>query len=136
MSQRYLGDTNVLLRFLAGRPTKQAEAALKLFEAAAAGEATLEVSPVIVAETLYTLISFYEVERKVAADKVLALLRRRGVKVRDADQVFGALKRLQSANVGFADAFLAAGAAEEGIPVTSFDRDFDKFKDVKRFEPE
>lgn len=136
MSLRYLVDTNVLLRFLSGQPVKQAEAARKLFEAAAAGEATLEVSPVIVAETLYTLNSFYEVERGVAADKVLALLRRRGVKVRDADQVFGALKRLQSANVGFADAFLAEGAAEEGIPVASFDRDFDKFKDVKRFEPE
>ena len=136
MSLRYLVDTNVLLRFLSGQPVKQAKAARRLFEAAAAGEATLEVSPVIVAETLYTLISFYEVERGVAADKVLALLRHRGVKVRDADQVFGALKRLQSANVGFADAFLAAGAAEQGIPVASFDRDFDNFKDVKHFEPE
>ena len=136
MSQRFRVDTNFLLRFLSGQPVKQAEAGRKLFEAAAAGEATLEVSPVIVAETLYTLISFYEVERGVAADKVLALLRHRGVKVRDADQVFGALKRLQSANVGFADAFLAAGAAEQGIPVASFDRDFDNFKDVKHFEPE
>jgi len=136
VTQRYLIDTNVLLRFLSGQPVSLAEAARRLFEAAAAGEATLEVSPVIVAETLYTLISFYEVERRVAAGKVLALLRRRGVKVRDADPVFGALDRLHSANVGFADAFLAAGAAGEGIPVASFDRDFDKFKDVKRFEPE
>ena len=67
--------------------------------------------------------------------KVAALLRRRGVKVRDADQVFGALERLQKTNVVFADAFLAAGGAEEGIPVASFDRDFEKFKDVTRFEP-
>lgn len=136
MSQRYLVDTNVLLRFLSGQPVKQAEAARRLFETAAAGEATLEVSPVIVAETLYTLISFYEVDRRLAAEKVLALLRRRGIKVRDADQVFGALRRLQLANVGFADAYLAAGAAEEGIPVASFDRDLDKFEGIKRWEPE
>jgi len=50
-----------VLRFLSGQPAKQAETARKLFEAAAVGEVTLEVSPVIVAETLYTLISFYEV---------------------------------------------------------------------------
>lgn len=136
MSARYLVDTNVLLRFLSGQPVKQAEAARRLFEAAALGDATLEISPVIVAETLYTLISFYEVDRKEAAGKVLALLRRRGVRVRDGIQVFAALKRLESANVGFADAFLAAGAADEGIPVASFDRDFDKFGDVERFEPE
>lgn len=37
--------------------------------------------------------------------------------------------------VGFADAYLAASAADENVSVVSFDRDFDKFKDVKRFEP-
>lgn len=54
---------------------------------------------------------------------------------RDADPVFGDLERLQKTNVGFADAFLAAGGGEEGVAVASFDRDFEKFKDVTRFEP-
>lgn len=135
MSARYLLDTNVLLRFLAGQPAKQAEAAKRLFEAAAAGNASLEISPVIVAEAMYTLVSFYEVDRVDAAAKLAALLRRRGVKVRDGEQVFGALERLQKTNVGFADAFLAAGGADAGVPVASFDRDLDKFKDVTRFEP-
>lgn len=135
MSTRYLVDTNVLLRFLSGEPPKQAEAAKRLFEAAAAGNASLEVSPVIVAEAMYTLVSFYKVDRVDAAVKLAALLRRRGVKVREAEPVFGALERLQKFNVGFADAFLAAGGADEGVPVASFDRDLDKFKDVTRFEP-
>ncbi len=135
MSARYLVDTNVLLRFLSGQPAKQAEAAKRLFEAAAAGNALLEVSPVIVAEAMYTLVSFYKVDRVDAAVKLAALLRRRGVRVREADPVFGALERLQKFNVGFADAFLAAGGAEEGVPVASFDRDLDKFKDVTRVEP-
>ncbi|HRI12464.1 MAG TPA: PIN domain-containing protein [Verrucomicrobiota bacterium] len=135
MSARYLVDTNVLLRFLSGQPAKQAEAAKRLFESAAAGNASLEVSPVIVAEAMYTLVSFYKVDRVDAAVKLAALLRRRGVKVRDAEQVFGALERLQKINLGFADAFLAAGGADEGVPVASFDRDFDKFKDVTRYEP-
>ena len=71
---QYLVDTNVLLRFLSGQPAAQAQAARKLFLRATAGEIALDVSPVIVAETFYTLTSFYGVERKVAADKISVLL--------------------------------------------------------------
>jgi predicted nucleic acid-binding protein len=37
--------------------------------------------------------------------------------------------------VGFADAYLAAIAGVEKIEVASFDRDFDRFKDIRRAEP-
>jgi predicted nucleic acid-binding protein len=130
-----LVDTNILLRFLSGEPVRQAEAAKKLFSDAAAGEVVLDVSPVIVAETIYTLLSFYGVERKEAVEKLLMLLRQPGLKIRDAAQVFSALERLRATNVGFADAFLAAGGAEENVAVASFDRDLDKFPDITRFEP-
>ena len=135
MSTRYLVDTNILLRFLTGEPIKQALAVKKLFAQASAGEIILDVSPVIVAETVYTLLSFYEVERKEAVENLRTLLQQRGVKVRDGAQVFSALERLRVSNVGFADAYLAACGADEDVSVVSFDRDFDKFKDVKRFEP-
>ena len=133
--KRYLVDTNILLRFLSGEPAGQAAAARKLFHRAQAGEVVLDISPVIVAEAFYTLSSFYGVERKAAAEKLSLLLQQRGVKLRDASQVLSALTRLHTANVGFADAYLAAGASEEKVPVASFDRDFDKFKDVTRHEP-
>jgi len=135
VSTRYLVDTNILLRFLSGEPVRQAEAAKKLFSEAASGEVVLDVSPVIVAETIHTLLSFYGVERKEAVEKLLMLLRQPGLKIRDAAQVFSALERLRAANVGFADAFLAAGGAAENVAVASFDRDLDKFPDIKRFEP-
>jgi predicted nucleic acid-binding protein len=135
VSIRYLVDTNVLLRFLSGEPVQQAAGARKLFNRAAAGEIVLEVSPVIVAETIYTLLSFYEVERKDAVEKLLTLLQQRGLRVRDGAQVFSALERLRTTNVGFADAYLAADGAEESVAIASFDRNWDKFKGVKRFEP-
>jgi len=135
VSTRYLVDTNVLLRFLSGEPVRQAQAAKRLFAQAAAGKVLLDVSPVIVAETIYTLLSFYVVERKEAVEKLLMLLRQPGLKIRDGAQVFSALERLRATNLGFADAFLAAGGAEENVAIASFDRDLDKFQDVKRFEP-
>jgi predicted nucleic acid-binding protein len=131
---RYLVDTNILLRFLTEEPPAQAAAAKKLFDQAAAGGAVLDVSPVIVAETYYTLLSFYGVERKVASEKLSLLLQQPGIRLRDASQTLLALDRLQTVNVGFADAFLAAGALAEEVAVASFDRDFDKLK-VTRFEP-
>lgn len=131
---RYLVDTNILLRFLSGEPAAQAAAARKLFDRASQGEVTLDVSPVIVAEAFYTLVSFYNVERKLAAGKLSILLRQHGVKLREGSQVLAALDRLQTANVGFADAFLAAGAVEEKLSVASFDKDFDKLH-VARYEP-
>ena len=41
----------------------------------------------------------------------------------------------QAQPVDFPDALVAAIAAHQGVPVASFDQDFDRFKDVKRFEP-
>ena len=69
----------------------------------------LDLSPVIVAETLYTLLFFYGVERRVATERLSHLLRQHGVKLRDASQVFAALEFLQTSNVVIADAFLPAG---------------------------
>ncbi len=135
MSTPYLVDSNILLRFLTGEPARQAEAVRRLFAKSAAGDVVLDVSPVIVAETIYTLVSFYRVERGEAAEKLIGLLRQPGLKIRDGSQVFSALERLRTTNVGFADAFLAATGAAENVAVASFDRDLDKFRDVKRYEP-
>lgn len=131
---RHLVDTNVLLRFLTGEPPAQAKAAQKLFVRAANGEVILDVSPVIVAEAFYTLHSYYGVDRKTTAEKLSLLLRQHGVKLRDESAVLSALVLIQTSNVGFADAYLAASAAEEKLSVASFDRDFDKLS-ASRYEP-
>jgi len=134
MNARYLADTNILLRFLSGEPLAQAAAARKLFERAAIGEVVLEVPPLIVAEAYYTLVSFYQVERKLAAEKLGMLLKQHGVKLREQSVVLATLERLQSTNVGFSDAYLAAAAEEEKLQVASFGTDFDKLR-VARYEP-
>ena len=46
-----------------------------------------------------------------------------------------ALERFKSQPVEFPDAWVAAIAAHQDVPVASFGRDFDRFKDVKRFQP-
>lgn len=133
--QTFIVDTNVLVRFFTGAPPDMAEKSRLLIERADHGKATLVIFPVIVAEVFYTLESFYEMERKVVADKLLAFLQCRGIENVEGDRMLDALKRCRDRNAHFADAYLAATAAEMKHAIASFDRDFDKFKDIRRVEP-
>jgi predicted nucleic acid-binding protein len=135
MTTRHWVDTNVIVRFLTGQPPDLAAAAKTLVESADAGATVLEVLPVIVAETVYTLESFYEMDRKDVASKLLVFLQSRGIKAHERERVLDALARHRDHNIHFADAYLAAAGADSGLSVASFDRDLDKFKDVHRFEP-
>ena len=135
MPHTFIVDTNVLVRFFTGEPAEMADKARSLIERADHGKAKLIIFPVIVAEVFYTLESFYEMERKVVAAKLLAFLQCRGIENAEGDRMLDALKRCQDRNVHFADAYLAAAAAETKHAIASFDRDFDKFKDVRRVEP-
>jgi predicted nucleic acid-binding protein len=134
-TKRHLIDTHVLVRFFTGEPPEMAAKARRLVERADSGELLLIVPPVIVAETIYTLESFYEMERKQVAAKLLAFLQSRGIEAAEFPRLADALNRCHDRNAHFADAYLAAAAAELKSPIASFDRDFDKFKDVQRAEP-
>jgi len=109
--------------------------ARRLVQHADEGEVLLVIEAVILAETLYTLESFYKLERKQAAQKLDDLLKCRGIEAAEPTRVADALKRCREQNAHFADAYLAAASVELRFPVASFDRDFDKFKDVQRIEP-
>jgi predicted nucleic acid-binding protein len=58
-----------------------------------------------------------------------------GIAVETASVLRDALKRFKAVSVDFPDALIAALAADGKVPVASFDRDLDKFKDITRFEP-
>jgi predicted nucleic acid-binding protein len=133
--QRQLVDTNVLARFFTGEPRDMAVKARRLVERADNGEIILVVLPVIVAELIYALESFYEMERKSVAVILLAFIQARGIEAAEPARVADALRRCRDVNSHFADAYLAAAAIEMESPVASFDRNFDKFKDVQRIEP-
>jgi predicted nucleic acid-binding protein len=130
-----LVDTNVLVRFFTGDPPDLASKARRLVARADAGELVLLILPVVVAETFYTLESLYEIERKLVATKLSVFLQSRGIEAVESARVLDALSRCEQRSAHFADAYLAASGVELNLPIASFDRDFDKFKDVGRIEP-
>lgn len=135
MSPKSLVDTNVLVRFFTGEPPEMANKARKLIARADAGEVTLVILPLVLAEVYFTLESFYEMERKAVAEKLAAFLQCRGIQAVERERMLDVLARCRDRGAHFVDASLASVAAAEKQPIASFDHDFDKFKDVRRVEP-
>ena len=128
-------DANVLVRFLVQDVPEQAKAAAKLVALAESGDLVLVVDPMIIAETVYVLTSFYKRPREAVADALLSFVQAEGVAAVDPSRLVDALLRFKRTPVDFADAWLAAMSAGTNREVASFDRDLDRFADVKRYEP-
>jgi predicted nucleic acid-binding protein len=128
-------DANVHLRFLTGSPPELAGRAARLLEKGQRGEISLRVHPVVVAETVWVLESFYGYSRVEISGVLIPLLEQPALRVEGARTVVRALEAMAENNVDFADALLAATARSRGESVASVDRDFRKL-DVEWREPD
>ncbi len=133
---RYHLDTNILVRFFTGEPAEMFAAASALIENAERGRVELEISSLVLAETAFTLESFYKLPRKRVAATLSQFVTRLGIRLTEKERFLDALQRVQDTGIHLVDAYLAASASATGIPIASFDRDLDRFKDITRFEPQ
>ena len=133
--KEFLLDANILVRFLVQDDPKQSAAATALFEKAERRELLLHLDALVVAETVYVLIGRYGRSRTEVVNVLLAIIQNAGIETMEEDVVTDALQRFAAFNVDFADAWIASRSAQLRRPVASFDRDLDKFKDIKRVEP-
>jgi predicted nucleic acid-binding protein len=124
----------VLLRFLTGATPDLADRAARLLEEAQRTEVTLRVHPVVVAETVWVLESFYGYSKVEISGVLIPLLEQPALRVEGARTVIGALEAMAEGNVDFADALLAVTARSRDEGIASFDRDFRKL-DVEWREP-
>jgi predicted nucleic acid-binding protein len=114
----------VLLRFLTGEPRDLADKAARLMARAERGEVVLVLAPLVVAEVIWVLKSFYRHSLEDIAEVVVPLMSADGVEVEDREILIQALELARDKNVDFVDAVLALQAARRGEPVCSFDGDF------------
>lgn len=128
-------DANVIMRFLVGEPQAQFEAAKRFMQSVEAGEQTVLLEDVIVAEVAWATCSVYKRSREAIADALTDILDLPGVLNHDKATLRRALVLYGGRNFDFADALLAARALTRGNAVLSFDRDFDRVSGVMRREP-
>ncbi len=130
----YLVDANVIVRFLTADHATQSPTARKIFTQASQGKMSLLLSDVCLAEVAWLLKSFYKIDRSQIAQWLTLIVDSPGLKVTHKAISLDALQRYRDHNIDYIDAYHAALAHAKGIPVVSFDRDFDRFTDIKRVE--
>ena len=123
---KVLIDANVILRFLLDDHPKLSPRATAVFERAAAGEIRLLIPAAILAECVYTLKSFYKVDRAALAAGLLDVLSLPGVEALEGRVLGEALRVFGAKNADFADAYLHALSLSGSFPVVTFDRDLSK----------
>jgi predicted nucleic-acid-binding protein len=101
-----------------------------------AGSELLLLADLILAECVYVLESFYEVERPRVALLMRSALALPTIETVDSTLLLRALEVYEIDRLDFAEAYLVAQAEASGIgAIVSFDRSIDRIASVKRREP-
>jgi predicted nucleic-acid-binding protein len=101
-----------------------------------AGDDELLLSDLVVAECVYVLESFYEVERSRVAEMVRSAISLASVTVVDVPLLLRSLEIYELERIDFAEAYLIASAEATGVrAILSFDRSIDRVESVTRHEP-
>jgi predicted nucleic acid-binding protein len=131
VNKRRLVDTNLIVRYLVQDHEKHARAAGKLFDACDRGDLVIVLLPVVLAECVFVLESFYRHPRADIASALGRLISSPGVEIGEVTVQLDALKRYKETKAHFVDCLIAATAVAMDVPVATFDRDFRKFADVR-----
>jgi len=100
---------------------------MQLMARAERGEVVLFISPLVLAEIIWALKSFYKYPMGEIAKAILPLISADGIEVADRDLAVRAIELASDRNVDFIDAYLAVYAAQAGEPVCTFDEsDFNR----------
>src|ERR1700694_1167426 len=116
-------DTNVLVRFLVVDDKAQSAKAGRLVERAGARTEALFASDVVVCETVWVLLSSYQVSRAPVGDLLGQLLQATHLSFRDVDALRRALEAFVAGKGDFADYVIKEAARAAGCDgVVTFDR--------------
>src|SRR6185503_14377485 len=107
-------DANIVLRFLTGDPEALAQRSARLMARAERGEVTLFIAPLVLAEIIWVLRSFYHYPMTDIANTMLSLISAQGIDVDQPDLLIQAIELARDRNVDFIDAYLAVQAAKQG----------------------
>lgn len=90
----------------------------------------------MLAECVYVLESFYELERERIAELMRAAIALPGIETVDPELLLRALEVYERDRLDFAEAYLVAQAEASGVTeILSFDRTIDRVESVTRREP-
>ena len=134
--KKALIDANVILRYLTKDPPEMAEAALKTFTDAKNGKLLLLIIPIVVAEVVWVLESFYGFSKDKISETMTQFLLCDGLEVDSLDLLIETLALYREKNLDLADALLATTALRKGPQIIySFDHHLNRVNGITRLDP-
>ncbi|MBM4331401.1 MAG: type II toxin-antitoxin system VapC family toxin [Deltaproteobacteria bacterium] len=125
-------DTNVLVRYLTQDDERQAEAAAKAIEGAAAKGEKMLIQPIILCELVWVLESAYDFPKTDLLRALEGVLRIAQFEIAEKDTVWQALSDYRQGKGDFSDYYLGRANGKAGAAITlTFDK---TLKGIPRFQ--
>lgn len=136
MGKARIIDANILLRFLTNDDPDKADQCQILLKRIEAQEEEVLLPDIILADIIWTLQSFYKQPKVRIRELIMPLLSLKGLRFSSKEVAYRALAFYVEHNIDWTDAFVAAQMIARGrAEIYSYDRDFEKIKEIKRLEP-
>ncbi len=129
-------DTNVFLRYLTKDDLSKYERCREMFKKALEGEIAISTSGMVIAELIWTLLSYYKLPKAEVIEKVLVIVGTESLFIPDKDVLADALVLYARKNIDFIDAYHAVFMKYHGLrEIYSYDEDLETIEDIERKEP-
>jgi len=128
-------DTNIFLRYLTKDDPSKYDKCRKIFKKAIEGNAELVTSGIVIAELIWTLLSYYKVQKADVIEKISIIVNTDNLYIPDKDIITDALVLFGRKNIDYIDAYNAVFMKHYGFEeIYSYDEDFDAVEGIKRVE--
>lgn len=132
---RYFIDTNVFLRALIRDDEKTFTDVMSFLERVKDNQLKAYTSSLVLAEVVWTLLSFYKLAKEDVLKSIDSIVSLRGLTFLSDQDVSTALSLYKKYNVKYVDCLIRASLDDRKTwAIVSYDKDFDKF-DIERLEP-
>jgi predicted nucleic acid-binding protein len=129
-------DTNIFLRYLTKDDPSRYEKCKEMFKKAMKGEIAIATSGMVIAELVWTLLSYYKVPKAEVVEKVTVIVGTKNLSIPDKHIVADALVLYARKNIDFIDAYNSIFMRYHGLrEIYSYDEDFELMEDIQRREP-
>ena len=129
-------DTNIFLRYLTKDDPSKYDKCREIFKKAVEGRIELATSGIVIAELIWTLLSYYKVQKDDVIEKISIIVSTDNLYIPDKDIITDALVLYSRKNIDYIDAYNAVLMRRYGFEeIYSYDEDFDVVENIKRTEP-
>lgn len=135
MKRKFI-DTNIFLRYLTRDDPLRYEKCREILKKGVEGKIGLVTSEMVIAELIWTLLSYYKVSKADIVEKISVIVSTENLYIHDKDIIIDAVILYSRKNIDYIDAYNAVFMRYHDFQdIYSYDGDLDLIEGIKREEP-